>query len=147
MPFFLPRRYTACQTGATSKGRAVDRKVAVGMCGKSDARGRNPPVSISENLPPSQIWFGTCINMLLAARGGAHPLFVNTLNLHCGWNHITRCSAPSKPAITTLKKVFVLGIVVAYLFSCFPLRTVYSFKTMCLYFSSSFFFAFYVKPC
>ena len=40
----LPTWYTACQTGATSKGRVEDRKVAVGMCGKSDARGRNPPV-------------------------------------------------------------------------------------------------------
>ena len=36
--------YMACQTGATSKRRAVDRTVAVGSCRKSDARGRNPPL-------------------------------------------------------------------------------------------------------
>ena len=35
---------TACQTGSTSKGCAVDRKVAVGILWESDASGRNPPL-------------------------------------------------------------------------------------------------------
>ena len=58
--------------------------------------------------------------MLLAARGGAHPQFVNTLNLDCGCDHIARYSAPSEPTIPEVLQVFVLGIVVAYLFSCLP---------------------------
>ena len=73
------------------------------------------------------------MNMLLAARGGAHPQFVNTLNLDCGCNHIARYSASSEPAIPEVFEVFVLDIVVAYLFSCLPSEFCFFSKTMCLY--------------
>ena len=37
--------------------------------------------------------------MLLAARDGAHPQYVNILNMDCGCSHIARCSACSVPAL------------------------------------------------
>ena len=77
--------------------------------------------------------------MLLAARGGAH--FVNTLNLDCGCSHIARCSAPSEPATSEVLKVFVLGIVVAKLFSCLPLEFCILHNHVFVFFEFVFFFA------
>ena len=58
----------------------MDRKVAVGMCGKSDARGRNPPV----------LFLRTCHLPHLVRHVHKHvaPPFVNALKLDCGCNHI-----------------------------------------------------------
>ena len=69
-----------CRRGATNGiniiRRAMDREFAVDMCMKSDVRGRNRLLFCSE-LATSHIFFGTCINMLRAARGGAHPQSVS----------------------------------------------------------------------
>ena len=50
----------------------MDRKVAVGMCGNSDARGRTPHL-LFLRLATSQKFFSTCIHMLLAARWRCAP--------------------------------------------------------------------------
>ena len=120
------------------KGAQWIEKSLVGMCRKSDARGRNPLVLRFENLAPPNFLFGTDTNMLLAARGGAHPKFVNTLNMDCGCYHITRCSISSVPAIPEVLLVFVLGFVVANVFLACPPKFLF-FKTMFAFVDKVFF--------